>query len=291
MAKNPMQKKVTNAFLLGVVLSLVIAAAIGALLFVLVVLPGQTASRDTGAELRSVYVVTAPVRYGDEISHSNISRQSIMTTLTGFDPFFDELGESVENIMARIDLEPGTILTRSMIIQGERIGHDERLVEFNMFTLPIDIHVGDYIDVRLTLPTGQDLVVVSRQRVIALEHETVTLQLTEQEILMLNNAIVESYVIRASNLHIVRYVEPGLQTAATPTYQPSPAVRDLITANPNIVAEARQNFAQRYSEPLRTWIDNAYGNYAGEAMRNIEAGIAEQQQRARDARQQFLMGI
>ena len=81
MAKNPMQKKVTNAFLLGMTLTLIIAAAIGAAVFMLVILPNQNVATDDGQILQTVYVVTRPIRYGEEVALGlNVERQQKLTT-------------------------------------------------------------------------------------------------------------------------------------------------------------------------------------------------------------------
>jgi len=54
---------------------------------------------------------------------------------------------------------------------------------------------GDYIDIRIAYPTAEDLVILSKVKVESTNTNTVWLKLSESEILMLNNAIVESYII------------------------------------------------------------------------------------------------
>ncbi len=46
--------------------------------------------------------------------------------------------------------------------------------------------------------------------------------------LTMSNAMIESYIMPSSKLHAVRYVEPGIQVAAIPTYPVSQAVNDAI---------------------------------------------------------------
>ena len=54
------------------------------------------------------------------------------------------------------------------------------------------------------------------------------MKLTEAEIITLNNAIVEAARIPATKLHVVEYVEAGMQEASTPTYIPTRDVMQSI---------------------------------------------------------------
>ncbi|MCL2354348.1 MAG: hypothetical protein FWC68_00355 [Oscillospiraceae bacterium] len=292
MAKNPMQKKVTNAFILGVIITLMVAIGIGALGYVILVLPNQAAARDSSLDiaLREVFVITAPVNAGDELRLGlNVEIESIQTGIAVSVEPIDGRGNPAR---ARIDLEPGTVITNSMLM-GEfgEIGDDVRYIEFNMLTLPIGVNIGDFIDVRLTLPNGTDFIVVSKQPIIDINGETVTLRLSETEILMMQAAIIESYIIRASNLHVVRYVEPGIQEAATPTYQVDPVIRNLIARSQHMgnisYAVAREILAGQ-NEELRGFIEEARRDYESDRVSNVEQGISSQIERAREAREQFL---
>ena len=51
----------------------------------------------------------------------------------------------------------GTVLSKEMIYEDEaEQGNDVRKQEYNMFVLPTDLQNGDYIDIRLMLPSGTD---------------------------------------------------------------------------------------------------------------------------------------
>ena len=121
---------------------------------------------------------------------------------------------------------------------------------------------------------------------------TVLLNLTEGEILMMNSAIVEAYIMPTSNLYITKYTQAGDQTAATPTYVPTTEVQNLIAVNANITAEARQNFTNRFIPGMRDYYINPQVNqYSEEAKYNIETGIQEQIEAARSAREEYLSGL
>ena len=91
-----------------------------------------------------------------------------------------------------------------------------RLQEFNMITLPSDLDVGDYIDVRIRFATGEDYAVVVGKRVESLgaseeKSNTVFLRLNEEEIVRMASAIIESYVKGGINLYANKYIDPDSQ--------------------------------------------------------------------------------
>lgn len=195
-------------------------------------------------------------------------------------------------LVAKVDLYANTVLTLDILNKSDEIiANDTRLVEYNMITLPTTIDVDDYIDIRLTLPNGQDYIVISKAKVMSIEDTTIGLYLSEDEILMMNSAMVEAYTMTASNFYAIQYVEAGNQTKAGVTYTPTPQVQALIAYDSNIVADARSVLEARFSEGVRTYIDSATGMYAVESKTNIETGFQEQMEKAREARESYLQSI
>ena len=102
-----------------------------------------------------------------------------------------------------------------------------------MISLPADIETGDTVDVRLRMPDGTNYIVVSKKKVTVLDEggipsvNTISLELSEGEILMMSNAIVESYMMDGSRLYLTRYVEPGMQAGAITTYVPNGDVQNF----------------------------------------------------------------
>ena len=173
----------------------------------------------------------------------------------------------VDTVVAKIDMKANTIITNSAIVaSNEKITDDLRKVEYNVINLPVDLAPNEYIDVRLTLPNGQNYIVVSKKSVTipvvdgAYISDTIQMNLTEEEILNLSCAIYENYKMKGSKLEAVRYIEAGSQKAAYETYQPSKYVYTLIRNNPNIVNDAIKNIADRRLKD----IDDALNKYEDE---------------------------
>lgn len=303
MVSNPMQKKARNSFLLGVVVTLIICAIIGALFYILVMKKDEAKQEEEGS-LTYAYRLKTDVKAGAEITSGMV--ESIVVTekavptgaFASKTKTTDSKGKEVwtdkafiSGYKSKVDLTAGTILANNLVYEGEDITNDVRYVEYNMLSLPTTILEGDYIDIRITLPNGQDLIVVSKKEVKSILGDTIGLELSEGEILMMESAIVESYIMTASKIYAIQYIEPGIQEAATKTYTPTEAVQGLIERNSNIVTEAKKGLIDKFNSDIRTWTNNEKNNYLTEQQENIETGIKEEIENARAAREAYLNGL
>ena len=58
-----------------------------------------------------------------------------------------------------------TVVTPQLVVQSSEIVTDDtRQQEYNMISLPVDLMTNDYVDIRLMTPSGQDFIVVSKQK-------------------------------------------------------------------------------------------------------------------------------
>ena len=123
-----------------------------------------------------------------------------------------------------------------------------------------------------------------------IQNKTITLYLTEDEILMMSSAIIESYVISASNLYVIQYLEAGMQEAATPTYSVNAQVYQLIQSNAQkgINIEDYANINASYNSDLRATIEQELGKYSTSAAGNVESGLNEQKNNAMEL---YLSGL
>lgn len=201
-------------------------------------------------------------------------------------------------MVAKVALARNTILTAETVTKSNEIVEDStREQEYNVLALPADIETEDTIDVRLRMPDGTDYIVVSKKKITVLDEagipslNTVTLNLSEHEILMMSNAIVESYQIPGSLLYVTRYVEPGLQAQAVATYVPNSDVEALIYSNPNIVDTAKAELSSRFGNNVsnRNNINGTLGTLTqDEAESAVESGTTQEITSQRDERQKYL---
>ena len=295
MAINPMQKKARNSFILGILITVVIMGLIVALLLVqLMKMKDEETERE--ARLVSVYALNTSVKSGDTIDITMLTKVTTDSSAAPTDAV--GLGTLTENTIAKIDLSAGTIITQSMITESdEPLTNDLRVQEYNMIKLATQITSDDYIDIRLRMPSGLDYIVVSKKRVEIPQIDgieslnTIWVKLTEEETLTMSNAIVEAYKMEGAVLYTTKYVEPGTQEKATPTYVPSAETVNLITQNPNVVDEAKQAIYQRYNNytSIRNNINAETSRVdTDEAYDNVKSGVTEEVTSAQEQRQSYL---
>lgn len=95
------------------------------------------------------------------------------------------------------------------------------------------------MDVRILFPNGEDYIVAAKKSIkeVRIEINNVFLWLTEEEIQLLDAAIVDANLHNAK-IYVTRYVKPEVQEASTPTYEPNSDVMRVMESNPNIVTES-----------------------------------------------------
>ena len=202
--------------------------------------------------------------------------------------------------IAKIDMEMNTLVTTAMITKGELLAKDVRKQEYNIITLPSQVATGDYVDIRLRLPNGQDYIVLSHKKIEIPTIEgtdsekIIWLELSEVEILNVSSAIVESYMIEGSKLYATKYVEAGTQGAASVTYLPSDEVILLMERDPNAVQTAKNAlFARNNNKDEKAIIRNPINNAknSDEAQDNVKSKTQEEIQSLQEERQKYLESL
>ena len=203
-------------------------------------------------------------------------------------------------VIAKVTMKKNTIITKELIAKGDNtIADDVRRQEYNSFVLPMDLTTGDYVDVRLMLPTGQDYIVISKKEVEvpivggAESTDTVWLKVGEDEILTLSSAIVDAYRIMGSKLYLTKYTEAGMQKASTPTYVATAETVNLINRDPNILAKASEELNKRYNqvgyqEIRSNYLNRAVENAGEEGEGNVKTKMEESITTTQDTRRKYL---
>lgn len=312
MAVNPMQRKANNSFLLGMLITLLITGLIIAFL-ILQVSKLNKEKQETDAQTVYAYVITANVKSGTEITSTQVkgvemklgTESSVIYSSKTKDSTGKDVADQTGSLFptglkAKVDLHPGTVVTADVTYEDELVAKDVRKQEYNIITLPTQLEAGEYIDVRLRLPSGQDYIVVSHKEV---EIPTINgvdstnciwINLSETEILMMSSAIIDAYKAEGSMLYATRYVEPGMQEAATETYLPSDGTITLMAKDPNAVQEAKnaifaRNNDSSYKSTIRNPINNATNNE--DAKDNVIDKTTQEIQGLQEEREKYLESL
>lgn len=294
MAVNPMQKKARNSFLLGMIITLVVCAIIGVILYIAVIGPENKASKEKGTATKA-YALNRDVKSGQEITADMLSTINTYSNLIPQNYIDSTIVANVGNgkkVIAKVDLYKNTILTASTVTTEENtVTKDVRTMEYNMLTLPINLTIGDYVDIRITFPDGQDFIVIAKKEIKNIQGNTVTFDMSEADIVMLNSAIVESYIMKASNIYIAKYAEPGMQEKAANTYVPTAEVIRLIETDSNIVSTAKNELTSRFDANIRSQMNSTVNQYSEQGLTNVEEGIQKQIEDAKKAREEYLSSL
>ncbi len=289
MATNPMQKKARNSMLVGIIVGLLIGC-VGIAFFFMQATNYKKQIDTAQANTRQAYVLKNDIKSGTNITLDDLVQVSALKDVIPTD--YVTLEDITENTIAKLDLTRGLVLSKAMIQESDaKVTADLREQQYNMVILPQYLEQDSYIDIRLTLPNGQDYIVVSKKRIKQITEDTIWIDMYEQESLVMSNAIVEAYMMPGSKLYATTYVEPGIQANATPTFVPRAEVINLMNSDPNIVAEARQELAARYSSLMvrREQDINSQLNAVGEDARsNLETNMEQEITRSKEARKEYM---
>ncbi len=289
MATNPMQKKARNSMLVGIILGLLIGC-VGIAFFFMQATNYKKQIQTAEANTKQAYVLKNDIKSGTNITLDDLVQVSALKDVIPTD--YITLGDITDNTIAKLDLTKGLVLSKSMVQESDaKVTADLREQQYNMIVLPQYLEQDSYIDIRLTLPNGQDYIVVSKKRIKQITEDTIWIDMYEQESLVMSNAIVEAYIMPGSKLYATTYVEPGIQANATPTFVPRAEVINLMNSDPNIVAEARQELAARYSSLMarREQDINSQLNAVGQdASSNLESNIEQEITRSKEARKEYI---
>ena len=297
MATNPMQRKTRISFLMGVLITLIIAGGIIAFLFIQ--MKGlQEKLEEQKASRTEVVILNKDVKSGEKITEDYFEEVKVDTLAVPSNNISSvDLGEKNT---AKIALKKGTILTEGMLnIDEDPINKDVRTVEYNMINMPSKIESGEYVDIRIQFPSGINYVVVSKKQVDILnvngidDVNTANFEMSEDEILAMSSAIIEAYQVRGTKIEMVKYVEPGMQTAAIPTYPVNAEVASLINANGNILDEAKRALKDRYNLEQRNnnIIPNLEAYTSEERQLNFEQKMEEEITNSKEVRNKYLESL
>ena len=188
----------------------------------------------------TVYTVTNAVKAGDMIDESNIESFTIPSSVDN-----DQYVHSVSEITGRvfkIAVNPGTPITSNMTMV-ENIEDDMRDRDIVLDRYTVGLKEGDYIDIRMTMPYGDDYIVLNHKRVYSIGEGTIKLYLSEFEWAQYQGAMVDYYLNKeyGATIYADRYIEPGVQQKAVKYYAVPTNIAALIQKNPNIIDKAEAN--------------------------------------------------
>lgn len=191
---------------------------------------------DAIGEMTSVYEVSRNVYSGAEILESDLTEVSIpVSTLA--DSSITDMADLVGKYY-RVNVAPGTILSKDMLMDEE--GEIYKFpIDMTLSSLPISTVVGDYLDIRMLLPNGEEYPVLTHKKVERLYETTVTFYATEEENMIYLSMLQDIGQHSGTCIfYATKFLEPG--NNYTIAYYPvAHEMENAVLFNPNILDTTR----------------------------------------------------
>lgn len=150
-------------------------------------------------------VIQGEVITSDMVTTVNVHRKTVPTGALSL--------SEITGKVAKFNIPANIPLTSSMVTE-EILSADVREQEINTILMPSDLVSGDYVDIRIMYPNGTDYIVLAQKKVGEISGSTMWFTLTEDERLILNGAIVDSFLNEGTKLYATKYYDPQSQIKA-----------------------------------------------------------------------------
>lgn len=156
-----------------------------------------------------VAVLTKDVIQGETITDDMITFTRVHNSTVPTNTITNQVGSAVGRV-AKYSIAANVPLTENMLTE-DIIAQDVRSQEINSILMPSDLNEGECVDIRIMFPNGTDYIVLARKMVKKIENFTMWLELSEDERLIINSAIVDSYLNQGTKLYATKYVDQDAQ--------------------------------------------------------------------------------
>lgn len=199
------------------------------------------------ASTRRVYSASHDLKAGSVITYDDVVEKEVLSDDCSYISDAD-FGKTL-----LVDVSEGELLFK-VLFSDSVTDTGLREVEYDFIDVSSNISIGDYVDIRIMYPDGTDYIVASKKQIIGLNDTKLVADIycLEEEILLLDSAVVDAYLYEGTKIYVTKYILPGLQEPSVVNYSPSAVISELIGINPNIVVIA----SAYLSEELRMKKEN-----------------------------------
>lgn len=201
------------------------------------------ASLDAVGTITTTYTVTVQTTPGQLITDDMIDEISIPMSMIN-ESFVTDY-DMIVGKYSKVAILPGTPITADVLMEDDinnerNLWHTVREYDIVVNMWPIGLKIGDYVDMRIMMPYGEEYIVLSHMRVNGMSENTVKFLLTETQINLYQSAMVDYYLNASQGvmLYFTKYIEPGVQKPANITYKVSDKIMEAMKKNPNLYATA-----------------------------------------------------
>lgn len=216
--------------------------------------------------LTTGFVVNRDVRAGEEITEDNIddivtevsvpSKLNLGLTsddMNGSNTKIVENRSDLLNMYFKIGLSEGTVVTVEDIVET-KIDNTWRYFDLVIDESPVGITAGDYIDVRISFPFGEDFIAMSHKKVEEINSGVIKIIVDEHDIMSYNSMLLDKALYGGVKIYAIKYVDGGAQAEAENFYPIQSNISEITVLDPNILDSVKQEMILK-----RQVLDNALG--------------------------------
>lgn len=175
------------------------------------------------------YVLNTDVRAGETVSTDYFTRVSVPEKL-GLGIITDTT--PLEGAYFRTSLQEGTVLTTEDINYTE-VMDSQRYYDIMIDQMPIGVEAGDYVDIRILFPYGEDMIALTCKKIEEINNGVAKFIFSEEEIVVYNSMLLDKIIYQGTTIYATEYVDAGSQYAAEAFYPVNKSQQDLLVDNPN----------------------------------------------------------
>ncbi len=193
---------------------------------------------NTVEETSIVYRLSSDVKAGNACNDYELEAVEVLTEVCAKTNIYD-----LEDIIGRyylLDLKVGTMLTSDMFVDYE-LTNDMRYMDVVFDEIPIGLEVGDYIDVRISFPLGQDYISLSHKQVAEINDSVVKLIVNQEDFYRYESMKTDLATYKSTKIYGAQYIAAGVQDAARIYYPVNLEVLLTMIKDPNIDTEDYSN--------------------------------------------------
>lgn len=202
----------------------------------------QQAINEYESSLTDVCIIVNDVKAGNYVQESDILITSVPQDAVPQNAVTDT--EELEGKLYKTNLSANTYLTEDLIMDMN-LTDDMRELDVVMTEVPIGLEVGDYIDVRIAFPLGQDFIAIPHKKVVAINGNVVKLVVEEVDFYANESMKADYGSYQAVKIYGAKYVEAGTQSGATAYYPVSADILKTEILDPNINTSNYANTLKR----------------------------------------------
>lgn len=178
-----------------------------------------------------VYRLASDVKGGNKCNEYDIEEVEVLVDSCPETTIYDRT-EIIDKYYL-LDLEAGTMLTSDMFVEYQ-LEDDMRYMDVIFDEIPIGLEVGDYIDVRISFPLGQDYIAMSHKQVAEIYESAVKLIVNQEDFYRYESMKTDLATFRSAKVYGAQYISAGTQSAATSYYPVNLEVLLTMIKDPNM---------------------------------------------------------